>query len=172
MKNKIHTTAEVNTNKLGSNVSIWQYSVILDGCHIGDNVNINAHCLVEGDVYIGNNVTIKSGVYIWNGTTVKDNVFIGPNVTFSNDKYPRSKNTNFKLEKTILEDSASIGAGSVILPGIKVGHHSMIGAGSVITKDIPPHSIVIGNPFKIIGYICSCGLKVDKKFCPTCKKEL
>lgn len=159
----IHKSSEVQTKYVGSGTTIWQNVVILSGARIGRNVNICAHCFIENDVTIGDNVTIKSGVYIWNGTTVNDNVFIGPNVTFTNDKYPRSKNINKKILKTLLHSGCSIGGGTTILPGIVIGKNSLIGAGSVVTKSIPPYAMAKGSPAKIYDYIDNDVYKNKKK---------
>ncbi|HOU98309.1 MAG TPA: acyltransferase [Bacteroidales bacterium] len=142
----IHPTAEVQSNNIGKDTSIWQHVVVLPNARIGNNCNINAHCFIENDVIIGNNVTVKCGVYLWDGIQVEDDVFIGPNVTFTNDKYPRSKKYPPAFQKTIIKKGASIGAGSVILGGITIGENAMIGAGSVVTKSIPPNELWFGNP--------------------------
>ncbi|PWC13675.1 dTDP-6-deoxy-3,4-keto-hexulose isomerase [Brenneria roseae subsp. americana] len=149
----IHPLSDVQTENIGNNTRIWQFSVILKEAVIGSNCNICAHTLIENDVVIGNNVTIKSGVYLWDGIIVEDNVFIGPCVTFTNDKKPRSKVYPDQFLKTTVKKNASIGANATILPGIKIGMNSMIGAGSVVTKDVPDNAIVVGNPAKIIRYI-------------------
>lgn len=133
----IHKTADVQSNNIGKDTNIWQYCVVLPDAKIGTNCNICSHVFIENNVEIGNNVTIKCGVQLWDGVTIEDNVFIGPNVTFCNDKYPVSKNKNFKLEKTLIKKGASIGANSTILPGVTIGENSMIAAGSVIVKDVP-----------------------------------
>ena len=148
-----HPSSIIEATEIGSGVTIWQYVVILSGAKIGNDVNICSHCFIEGDVEIGNRVTIKNGVQLWNGIKVEDNVFIGPNVTFSNDRYPRSKNEMYEQEKIIVRNGASIGAGAVILPGISIGDSAIIGAGSVVTKDVEPYTIVAGNPAKIKRYI-------------------
>lgn len=149
----IHPLADVQSSQIGEDSHVWQYSVILAKAKIGKNCNICAHTLIENDVVLGNNVTVKSGVFIWDGITVQDNVFIGPNVTFTNDKHPRSKQYPEEFLRTIIEEGASIGANATILPGIKIGQKSMIGAGAVVTKDVPPKAIVIGNPAFIKGFI-------------------
>jgi UDP-2-acetamido-3-amino-2,3-dideoxy-glucuronate N-acetyltransferase len=156
MKDKtkmIHEYSDVATENIGKNTSIWQYCVILPGATIGSNSNICSHVFIENNVYIGNNVTIKNGVQLWDGITIEDDVFIGPNVTFTNDKYPRSKVYPPSFIKTIVKIGASIGANSTILPGITIGSKSIIGAGSVVTKSVPSNAIVVGNPATIIGYI-------------------
>lgn len=149
----IHPLSDVQTSKIGEGTRVWQFSVVLKDAQIGRDCNICAHTLIEGDVTIGDNVTVKSGVYIWDGTRISNNVFIGPNVTFTNDKKPRSKVYPDEFLKIIINEYASIGANATLLPGITIGKHAMIGAGSVVTKDVPDYAIVVGNPAKIIRYI-------------------
>ena len=148
----IHPLSDVQSIKIGQKTKFWQYSVILSGASIGGNCNICAHTLIENDVVVGNNVTIKSGVYIWDGITLGDDVFIGPCVVFTNDKKPRSKQYPTEFPQTIVEKGASIGANATILPGIRVGQNALIGAGAVVTKDVPNNAIVVGNPAYIKGY--------------------
>jgi len=147
----IHPLADVQQSDIGSGTKIWQFVVILPHARIGKDCNICSHCLVEGDVQIGDRVTIKSGVQLWNGLRVGNDVFIGPNVTFANDKYPKSKNVDFKLMATSIEDGASIGGGATILPGIHIGAGATVGAGAVVTKDVAPGTIVVGNPARILA---------------------
>ena len=144
----IHTFSDVQAKNIGQGTRIWQYVVILPNAIIGADCNICSHCLIENDVKIGNRVTIKSGVQIWDGIILEDDVFIGPNVSFTNDKFPRSKHHDYYPDKTIIKKGSSIGANSTILPGITVGEYSMIGAGSVITKSIPNNELWFGNPAK------------------------
>jgi UDP-2-acetamido-3-amino-2,3-dideoxy-glucuronate N-acetyltransferase len=141
----IHPTSEIQSPNIGEGTNIWQFVVVLPGAVIGRNCNINAHCFIENDVIVGNNVTVKCGVYLWDGIVIEDNVQIGPNVTFTNDKYPRAKR-RFELQHTLIKRNASIGAGSVILGGVTIGENAMIGAGSVVTKSIPANQLWIGNP--------------------------
>jgi len=147
---KIHKTADVQSIYIGDGTTIWQFSVILPFAKIGKNCNINCHTFIENDVEIGNRVTIKSGVYIWDGIQIEDDVFIGPNVTFTNDKYPKSKQYPNDFQKTIIKKGASIGANSTILGGITIGVNSMIGAGSVVTKPIPENELWVGNPARFV----------------------
>ncbi|MBQ4407075.1 MAG: N-acetyltransferase [Bacteroidales bacterium] len=144
----IHELSDCKSVNIGENTNIWQFCVIFPKAEIGNNCNICANVLVENEVKIGNNVTIKSGVQIWDGVTIEDNVFIGPNVTFTNDLFPRSKNPNWKLKQTIVKKGASIGANATILCGITIGENVMIGAGSVVTKSIPDGEVWYGNPAK------------------------
>lgn len=130
--------------------NVWQFCVILPKAQIGENCNICSHCLVENEAVIGNNCTIKCGVQIWDGVTLEDNVFVGANVTFTNDRYPKSRNTDWVLEKTTIKRGASIGAGSTVLCGIIIGEGAMVGVGSVVTKDIPAGELWFGNPAKFV----------------------
>lgn len=149
----IHPSADVKSTKIGQSSRVWQYVVVLPDAVIGEDVNICSHCLIENDVVIGDRTTIKSGVYVWDGLRIGNDVFIGPNVTFTNDKFPRSKIYPEAFLPTTIEDKASIGGGAVILPGITIGMGSMVGAGAVVTKSVPPYAIVTGSPARITGYV-------------------
>lgn len=144
----IHPLADCMNKNVPESTNIWQFCVIFPKCTIGDNCNICSHCLIENEVVIGNNVTIKSGVQIWDGIVLEDNVMVGANVSFTNDKFPRSKNENWELLKTKVCKLATIGAGSTILPGITIGEGAFIAAGSVVTKDVPAGELWMGNPAK------------------------
>lgn len=149
----IHPLADCMNKKVPESTRVWQFCVIFPNCNIGENCNICANVLIENEVSIGNGVTIKSGVQIWDGVTLEDNVFVGPNVTFTNDMYPKSGNTTYRMLRTKVCSGASIGANSTILPGITIGSNAMIGAGSVVTKDIPSGELWLGNPAKFIKKI-------------------
>lgn len=159
----IHKLADVQSLNIGEGTTIWQYCVILKNAVIGKNCNINCHVFIENDVDIGDEVTIKSGVQIWDGLRIESKVFIGPNVTFTNDLVPRSKQYPKSFEKTIIEKGASIGANATILAGIIIGKYSMIGAGSVVTKNVPPFALWYGNPAKHKGYVTKDGKILDMK---------
>lgn len=149
----IHALADVKSKTIGKDTRIWQFSVVFEGAIIGENCNICAHTLIEGNVQLGNNVTVKSGVYLWEGTRIEDNVFIGPNATFTNDPMPRSKVYPDYFSGITIRQGASIGANATLLPGITVGSYAMVGAGAVVTKDVPERAVVVGNPATIIRYI-------------------
>lgn len=149
----IHKLADVADCKIGDKTRIWQFVVVLSGANIGEDCNICSHVLIEGDVKLGDRVTVKSGVQLWNGLRIGNDVFIGPNVTFTNDKHPRSKVYPKAFPFTVVEDGASIGAGAVILPSLKIGKGSMVAAGSVVTKDVLPFSLVVGNPARHIRFL-------------------
>ena len=150
---QIHSTAEVLSEKIGVGTTIWQTVVVLKGAVIGENTNICAQCFIENNVVIGDRVTVKSGVYLWDGVRLADDVFIGPNVTFTNDKFPRSKKYLAKPLVTQVEAGATVGGGAVILPGLIIGRGAMVGAGAVVTKSVPPYAIVTGSPARIVGYV-------------------
>jgi UDP-2-acetamido-3-amino-2,3-dideoxy-glucuronate N-acetyltransferase len=145
----IHPLADVQTSMIGNGSRVWQFVVILSGARIGSECNICSHCLIESDVVIGDRVTVKSGVQLWNGLRIADDVFIGPNATFSNDKFPKSGNRDFKCLETVVEAGASIGAGATVLPGIRIGAGATVGAGAVVTRDVPAGATVVGNPARI-----------------------
>lgn len=139
---------------------MWAFAHILPGAVIGNDVNVCDHVFIENDVVVGDRVTIKSGVQLWDGIELGDDVFVGPNATFTNDPYPRSKQYPLTFARTVLERGASIGGGAVILPGVRIGHNAMVGAGAVVTRDVPPFAIVVGNPARITGYTDNTGRKM------------
>lgn len=149
----IHPLSDCKCKNIPESTNIWQYCVIFPNAQIGENCNICSHCLIENEVKIGNNCTIKCGVQLWDGIELEDNVMIGANCTFTNDLYPRVKNNDWKLLKTKICKGASVGAGCVILPGLTIGSHAMIGAGSVVTKNIPNNTLWLGNPAQMRGYL-------------------
>jgi UDP-2-acetamido-3-amino-2,3-dideoxy-glucuronate N-acetyltransferase len=147
---QIHPLSDVQSKEIGDGTRVWQYCVIFPAAKIGKNCNICAQVLIEGDVVIGDNVTIKSGVQLWDGIRIENNVFIGPNATFTNDLFPRSKQYPNKFLQTIIKSGASIGANATILPGVVVGENAMVGAGAVVTRDVPPMATVVGNPAMVL----------------------
>jgi UDP-2-acetamido-3-amino-2,3-dideoxy-glucuronate N-acetyltransferase len=157
----IHPLSDVQSTKIGQGTNIWQFSIILPNAIIGEDCNINCHVFIENDVIIGNHVTIKTGVQIWDGLRIGNYVFIGPNVTFTNDLIPRSKNYSDNFINTIVDDGASIGANATILAGVTIGKNALIGAGSVITKNVPQFTIWYGNPATLRGYISLDNMIID-----------
>lgn len=149
----VHSSALAESVKIGKNTRIWAFAHVLPGAVIGDDCNICDHVFIENDVVIGNRVTIKCGVQVWDGVTLEDNVFVGPNVTFTNDLFPRSKQYPEVFAKTVVRTGASVGANATILAGTVIGKNALIGAGAVVTKDVPPNAIVVGNPARIKGYV-------------------
>jgi len=145
-----HHTADVQSVNIGAGTRIWQFCVVLPGAVIGRDCNICSHCFIENDVKIGDRVTIKSGVQLWDGLRIGDDVFIGPNVTFTNDRFPRSRQYPERFLITTVESGASIGGGAVILPGVTIGQGSMVGAGAVVTHSVPPWTVVVGNPARVV----------------------
>lgn len=160
----IHFTADVQSTNIGLNTYIWQFCVVLKDAIIGDGCNINSHVFIENDVIIGNNVTVKSGVQLWDGLRVSDNVFIGPNVTFTNDMVPRSKTYPKSFLQTIINKGASIGANSTVIAGNEIGAYAFVGAGSLISKNIPNNTVWYGNPARHKGYITNKGVLLDLNY--------
>lgn len=149
-KIKIHPMSDVQSASIGEGTSIWQFCVILAHAQIGSGCNICSHCLIENDVIVGDRVTVKCGVQLWDGLRVEDDVFIGPNVTFTNDLHPRSKQYPDGFPQTIIRKGASIGANATILPGIEIGAGAMVGAGAVVTQSVAAGRTVVGNPAREI----------------------
>jgi UDP-2-acetamido-3-amino-2,3-dideoxy-glucuronate N-acetyltransferase len=152
MASMIHPLAQVATKFVGQRTRVWQFVVILDGAIIGADCNICSHCFIEGAVTIGNRVTVKNGVQLWDGLALEDDVFVGPNVTFSNDRFPVSREPPETFETTLVQTGAAIGAGATVLPGLKIGRFSMVGAGAVVVHSVPDYAIVVGNPARVVGF--------------------
>lgn len=155
---RVHPMSDVQTEHIGENTNIWQFCVVLPDAKIGSECNICAQVLIENDVVIGDRVTIKSGVQLWDGVHIEDDVFIGPNVTFTNDLIPRSKQYPQEFSKTLIKKGASIGANSTIIAGHIIGEYALVGAGSVVTKDIPAYTVWYGNPATYRGTITKDGI--------------
>ncbi len=149
----VHPQGICESTQVGEGTHIWAFAHVLPGAVIGADCNVNDHVFVENDVVIGDRVTLKSGVQVWDGIRLADDVFVGPNVTFTNDPFPRSKHYPEKLATTIVGQGASLGGGAVILPGVRIGRGAMVGAGAVVTRDVPANAIVVGNPARIKGYV-------------------
>lgn len=159
----IHPLADVRSKQIGSQTQVWQYAVILEGAVIGNYCNINSHTFIENEVNIGDYCTIKSGVYIWDGVVIEDHVFVGPNVTFINDKTPRSKHYSDKFNGARICEGASIGAAATVMSGVKIGKYAMIGAASLVTKDVPDYQLWYGTPAKHVGYVTKSGALLNKE---------
>lgn len=154
--------SDIQSDKIGENTRIWQYCVILPDAEIGTNCNICSHVFIENEVKIGNNVTIKSGVQLWDGITIEDDVFLGPNVTFTNELVPRSRIIDrSKFKKTIVKRGASIGANTTVLPDIEIGEYALIGAGSLINKNVPNNTLWFGKPATQRGFVTNSGIILD-----------
>ncbi|HSC76091.1 MAG TPA: WxcM-like domain-containing protein [Pseudomonadales bacterium] len=148
----VHAQGICDSAQVGKNTRIWAFSHVLSGAKLGSECNICDHVFIENDVILGDRVTVKCGVQLWDGITLEDDVFIGPNATFTNDPFPRSKQYPEQFPRTVICQGASIGANATILPGLTIGQRAMIGAGAVVTRSVPSHAIVVGNPARIVGY--------------------
>jgi acetyltransferase-like isoleucine patch superfamily enzyme len=149
----IHPQALVESGaKIGARTRVWAFAHVLPNACVGAHCNICDQVFIEGDVHVGDRVTIKCGVQLWNGVRLEDDVFVGPNATFTNDPFPRSKRWPRRFAQTFVRKGASIGANATILPGLEIGKHSLVGAGAVVTRAVPPYAIVMGNPARVAGY--------------------
>lgn len=149
----IHPQALCESAHIGQGTRIWAFAHVLPGAHVGADCNICDHVFVENDVRVGDRVTVKCGVQLWDGVYLEDDVFVGPNATFANDAFPRSKQYPAAFAKTHVRKGASIGANATILPGLTIGARAMVGAGAVVVRDVPAGAVVVGNPAKIVGYV-------------------
>lgn len=156
-----HTTALVESENIGKNTRIWAFVHVLKGAKIGEDCNLCDYTFVENDVIIGDRVTIKNGISVWDGVTIEDDVFLGPNCVFTNDTYPRSKVYHPENVRTLLKKGASVGANATILCGNTLGRYCMVGAGAVVTKDVPDFALVVGNPARIKSWISKTGEKLQ-----------
>ena len=147
-----HADSRVESNKIGDRTRVWAFAHVLPGATIGADCNICDGVFIENDVVVGDRVTIKCGVQLWDGITLEDDVFVGPNATFTNDSFPRSRRHLKAFPRTLVRRGASIGANATILPGLTIGVNAMVGAGAVVTRDVPPNAVVVGNPAAITGY--------------------
>lgn len=169
----IHNTAEVDDSaKIGTGTKIWNQAQVRNDAIIGENCIISKYVYIDEHVVIGNRVKVQNNVNIYHGVEVEDDVFLGPSMTFTNDMYPRAFNSNWKITKTLVKKGASIGANSTIRCGITIGEYAMIGAGSVVTKDVAPYTLVAGNPAREMGRVCECGFRLDEAGkCLECGKQ-
>jgi acetyltransferase-like isoleucine patch superfamily enzyme len=180
----IHPTAEVERGaRIGANTRVWHYVHVRAGAVIGDDCNLGNGVYVDSGAVIGNHVKLQNRVSVYHGVTLEDGVFVGPHATFTNDRYPRSitpdgspvSEEDWTPEETLVKYGASIGAGATVLPGITIGRWAMIGAGALVTRDVPDHGLVIGSPAQLIGYACSCGRPLERKdgvwTCPACHQS-
>jgi UDP-2-acetamido-3-amino-2,3-dideoxy-glucuronate N-acetyltransferase len=155
---------------IGPGTRVWAFAHVVKGAIIGEDCNICDHTFVEGKVRVGNRVTLKCGVYLWDGIQVEDGVFVGPAAVFINDLRPRSRNVDAKLEPTLLKEGCSIGANATILAGLTIGRFAMIGAGAVVTRDVPDFALVVGNPARLQRWLCRCGENLTfRQGSATCK---
>ncbi|WP_456443369.1 acyltransferase [Thermococcus sp.] len=160
----VHPLAVVEEGaEIGEGTRIWHFAHVRKGAKIGKNCNIGKDVYIDANVEIGNNVKIQNGVSVYHGVKVEDDVFLGPHMTFTNDLYPRAFNQDWKVVPTLVKRGASIGAHATIVCGVTIGEYAMVGAGSVVTRDVPPFGLVYGNPARLKGFVCYCGRKLEEK---------
>ncbi|MCR5544168.1 MAG: N-acetyltransferase [Eubacterium sp.] len=169
----IHPTAEVSEGAIiGDGTKIWNLAQVREKSIIGKDCIISKNVYVDTEVVLGDRVKVQNNVNIYHGVEVEDDVFLGPSMTFTNDFYPRAFNSDWKITYTKVKRGASIGANVTIVCGNTIGEYAMIGSGSVVTKDVKPYALMVGNPAKQIGWVCKCGQKLnDDMKCPECGKE-
>ena len=155
-----HPLAWVETNDIGAGTRVWAWSHVMDGVRIGSQCNIGEHCFIEKGVVLGDRVTVKNGVAVWEGVTAEDDVFLGPNAVLTNDLRPRSRVYHDHVVPTLLKQGASVGANATLICGVTLGRYAMVGAGSVVTKDVPDFALVLGNPARLRGFVCACAEKL------------
>jgi UDP-2-acetamido-3-amino-2,3-dideoxy-glucuronate N-acetyltransferase len=149
----VHPLADCQSVRIGKGSKVWQFTIVLPGAVIGRNCNINSHCFIENDVVIGNNVTVKCGIYLWDGMRVGDDFFLGPNATFTNDRFPRSRRYPKRFLQTIIKRGASVGAGAVILPGLTIGERALVGAGAIVTRNVAARAVIRGQAAALVRSI-------------------
>ncbi|MFW9800356.1 MAG: acyltransferase [Candidatus Thorarchaeota archaeon] len=179
----IHPLAVVEEGaQIGNGTRVWHFAHIRGSAKIGDGCNIGKDVYVDAEVTIGNNVKIQNGVSVYHGVTIEDDVFCGPHMTFTNDLYPRAFSDSWEVGETLVKRGASIGAHATILCNTTLGEYCMVGSGAVVSKDVPAHGLVVGNPARLVGFVCKCGQPVDKETartdktvtfqCTKCKEEV
>ena len=169
----IHPTAEVSEKAdIGEGTKVWNLAQIRENSRIGQNCIISKNVYIDAGVRIGNNVKVQNNVNVYHGVTIEDDVFLGPSMTFTNDLYPRAFNDDWEVTETVVKKGASLGANVTVVCGVTIHEYAMAGSGSVITKDVPSHALVVGNPAKQIGWVCRCGHKLNEKYeCPYCGEK-
>jgi acetyltransferase-like isoleucine patch superfamily enzyme len=182
----IHPTAEVSPSaEIGKGTRIWHQAQVRERVRLGENCIVSKGVYIDFDVQVGNNVKIQNGAFLYHGCSIEDGVFIGPGVCFTNDKRPRAinpdgtlkGNDDWEVGKTVVRHGASVGTGSIVLPGVTIGRFAMVAAGAVVSKDVPDYALVLGVPARLVGFVCACGEKLasasagDEVACGRCARR-
>lgn len=171
----VHPKAIVESHDIGEGTRIWAFAHVLPGARIGRHCNVGDHCFIEGKVVVGDHCTIKNGVSLWDLVTLEDGVFVGPNAVFTNDLFPRAfpdfRATPDEWLPTVVREGATIGANATVVCGVTIGRYALVGAGSVVTKDVPDHGLMVGVPARLVGYVCKCGKRVRPESACSCGRR-
>jgi UDP-2-acetamido-3-amino-2,3-dideoxy-glucuronate N-acetyltransferase len=181
----IHPTAEVSPHaQIGAGTRVWHHAQVREGAQLGSHCIVGKGVYIDFDVQIGSNVKIQNYALLYHGVTVEDGAFIGPRVCLTNDKVPRAITPDGVLKSAddwdvapiVVRYGASVGAGAVVLPGVTIGRFAMVGAGAVVTRDVPDFGLVVGQPARLVGYVCRCGRRLDRSesgelWCTTCHER-
>lgn len=169
----VHEMALCESDDVGADTRVWAFAHVMAGARVGPSCNVGDHAFIESGVVVGAGVTVKNNVLLWDGVVVEDLVFLGPNVVFTNDKSPRAgvRVDRTELVPTLVRHGASLGANATIVCGVTIGTWALVGAGSVVTADVPAHALVVGNPARRVGWVCECSRRLPEALVCTCGRS-
>ena len=169
----VHERGLCESDDVGARTRVWAFAHVMKGAHVGADCNVGDHAFIETGAWVGNRVTVKNAVLVWDRVTVEDDVFLGPNMVFTNERMPRAAFRKPEaLRATRVCAGASVGANATVVCGITLGPHCFIGAGAVVTRDVPAHALMVGNPAARVGWVCACGEKLGRDLlCAACGRN-